>query len=188
MKSSLFLAFALSAAMLAACETATPYQPLGAPNEHASGGYFERQIETDRWQVGFKGNDLTSRETVERYLLYRAAEVTLSHGGDWFETVQRATDKKVEGVTDYGGYDPYFGAYWGPSWGIYRRGFGWGGYGVWGDPAIFGPGIVTYDEIQRYEATAEIVIGHGPKPNDKQAFDARSVIEHLSGAVNPPHP
>jgi len=180
MKSSLFFALAVSAAVLGACETATPYQPLGAPNEHASGGYFDRQIEADRFQVGFKGNDLTSRETVERYLLYRAAELTLSHGGDWFEAVQRATDKKVEGYADYG-------PYWGPRWGLYRRGYGWG-YGRWGDPAIWGPGVVSYDQIQQYEATAEILIGHGPKPKDKQAFDARSVIEHLSGAVRPPRP
>ena len=71
MKRSLLAVLLVSGAVLAGCETATPYQPLGAPGAQASGGYFDHQIEANRWQIGFKGNDLTSRETVERYLLYR---------------------------------------------------------------------------------------------------------------------
>ena len=30
----------------------------------------------DRWKVSFSGNSLTDRNTVETYLLYRAAELT----------------------------------------------------------------------------------------------------------------
>jgi hypothetical protein len=35
-------------------------------------------------------------------------------------------------------------------------------------------------EIERYEATAEIVVGNGPKPaGDPNAFDAREVVDNL---------
>jgi hypothetical protein len=122
MKRILFAAAMLSATVLAGCETATPYQPLHARGTQASGGYFDHQIEANRWQVGFKGNELTSRQTVERYLLYRAAELTTTQGYDWFEAVERHTDKKTEG---YAVPDPYyagFDGYWGPRWGLYRRG------------------------------------------------------------------
>ncbi len=182
MKRILFAAAVLLASALAACETATPYQPLHARGTQASGGYFDHQIEANRWQVGFKGNELTSRQTVERYLLYRSAELTTTQGYDWFEAVERHTDKKTEG---YAVPDPYyagFGGYWGPRWGLYRRG-GWS-YG-YGDP-FWGPGPFDYDQVNQFQATAEILMGHGKKPANRQAFDARSVLEHLAGWVHSP--
>ena len=181
MRRILFAAAVLSATLLAACETATPYQPLGARGSQGSGGYFDHQIEANRWQVGFKGNELTSRQTVERYLLYRAADLTVSQGYDWFEAVERHTDKKTEG---YGVGDPFyagFGGYWGPRWGLYRRG-GWA-YG-YGDP-FFGSGAFDYEQVDQFQATSEILMGHGQKPADRQAFDARSVMQHLSGSISP---
>ncbi len=185
MKRSLLAVLLVSGAMLAGCETATPYQPLGGPGTQASGGYFDHQIEANRWQVGFKGNDLTARETVERYLLYRSAELAVSQGYDWFEAVDRHTDKKTD--TYATGVDPYyagFGGAWGPRWGLYRRGLGWR-YGYWGDP-FWGPGPVDYNQVNQFQATAEVIFGHGQKPADRQAFDAHSVLEHLAGAVQRP--
>jgi hypothetical protein len=89
----LIFAVAASALALSACETATPYQPAVAGNSQ-SGGYSDQQLEANRWMVTFSGNDLTSRETVERYLLFRAAELTLNQGYDWFETNDRNTNKQ----------------------------------------------------------------------------------------------
>lgn len=174
------LALPLFAAVLAlaGCETATPYQPAGAHNTSAGGGYSETQIEGDRWRVSFAGNALTSRDTVERYLLYRSAELTLQHGYDWFAATERATDKKTETYVD-----PYFGAYWGPRWGFYRRGYGWG-YGRWGDPFWGGP--LDVEQTSEYRASAEVVMGKGPKPADHHAFDAHSVIEHLGPTIQRP--
>ena len=97
---------------LAGCETATPYQPLN-PSAAQAGGYSETKIEQDRWRVTFRGNSMTSRETVETYLLYRAAELTIGQGYDWFETVQRQTDKHTDAVVDPIG--PY-GYGWSPYW------------------------------------------------------------------------
>ena len=59
---------------LAACATPTPYQP-NVPGQGSYGGYSEFRVEPDRFRVNFQGNTLTSRETVEGYLLFRAAEL-----------------------------------------------------------------------------------------------------------------
>lgn len=75
------LAVALAAtAGLTACATPTPYQP-AVRGQAVSGGFSDTRIEANRFQVNFAGNSLTSRETVERYLLYRAAELTVAQGG-----------------------------------------------------------------------------------------------------------
>ena len=87
--SLLFIVASLAlTALLGACTTATPYQP-NISGQKVQGGYSEQQVEPDRFRVTFSGNSLTSRETVEGYLLYRAAELTVQQGYDWFEIVER---------------------------------------------------------------------------------------------------
>jgi hypothetical protein len=162
---------------LAACETATPYQPLHAGSQ-TSGGYSEAKIESNRWRVSFRGNTLTSRDTVETYLLYHAAELTVAQGYDWFEAADRHTDKKVEVYPEPGFYGGFgYGYGWRPYWRHYGFGYGWRGWDpYWGDP--FFDTSVT----QKYEASAEIVMGHGPKPaDDRRAMDAREVMTNLRG-------
>lgn len=174
----------LTLAGLSACETATPYQPLNASHA-ASGGYSDHQIETNRFQVSFSGNSVTSRETVERYLLFRAAELTLSQGNDWFEAEGRYTDRKTETYADPDPWGCSYGpgwcsGFWGPRWRFYRR----GAWGAW-DPWMRQP--LEVHEITRYTASAEIIMGKGAKPaGDHRAFDAREVLQHLSQGIERP--
>jgi hypothetical protein len=178
----LIIAAAATAALaLSACETATPYQPL-TRGSSVSGGYSERAIETNRYQVSFSGNSLTDRKTVETYLLYRAAELTLSKGYDWFEIAHRDTDKRTSVYADP---DPFWGGYWGPSWRVYGRRFGgWSGWGYWGGWGGGPWGPIDYQSVTRYEATAEIVMGHGAKPaGDVRAFDAHDVQARLGPSI-----
>ena len=124
-------------------------------------------MDDTHFRVSFSGNDVTSREQVETYLHYRAAELTATHGFDWFEMVDRHTQNTGETFID--AYGPY--GYWRPSWRFGRR----GGFGGWYDP-FWGPDA-TLDTIDRFNASAEVVVGHGPKPaNDPRAFDARQVM------------
>ena len=58
----------------------------------------------DRFRVSFAGNSFTSRETVERYLLFRAAELTVQNGFDHFILVDRDTDKQTRTYTTPGGF------------------------------------------------------------------------------------
>ena len=166
---------ATAALALSACATATPYAPATPDSRY---GYSQQRIEGDRFRVNFSGNSVTSRDQVEMSLLLRAAEVTVENGGDWFSTVNRATDRdtRLTGGTDPFYYDRY-SPFWGPSWRYSRRGL----WSPWRDP--FGPDF-DVRQIDRYEATSEIVIGRGRKPaNDPNAFDAREVIDNVGPRV-----
>ncbi|MDQ2860300.1 MAG: hypothetical protein M3T55_06155 [Pseudomonadota bacterium] len=187
MKTAAVAAALILAGALAACETATPYQPL-EKGTAASGGFTDQRLDNDHFRVTFQGNSLTSRETVETYLLYRAAELTVDQGFDWFETVDRHTERDRRTYADP---DPFYGpgyafGYWRPYWSYYGPGYGWRGWGpLWGDP--FWAGSVNIQTVQKFQATAEIVMGHGPKPSaDARAFDARAVIANLGPKIQRP--
>lgn len=173
---------AVAAALaLAACATPTPYQPAGFNGQR--GGYSEQRLENDRFRVNFAGNSVTSRDQVEMSLLLRAAELTAESGFDWFTTVQRQTDRDVryQSTPDPFYYDRY-SPFWGPSWRYYRRGAWspWGGFGGFRGGGFYGDRGVDVREIDRFEASAEIVLGRGPKPGDDvNAFDAREVIQNV---------
>lgn len=188
-----FMTFAAAAALsagLASCATPTPYQP-NLKGQSASGGYSEIRVEPNRFRVNFAGNSLTTRETVEGYLLFRAAELTVQNGYDWFAVVDRDTDKQSRTYVEPDPfYRPWYGSYgfWRPSWRYYGRGYGWRGWDpFWGDP--FWADRVDVRTIERYEASAEIVMQKGPKPEaDPKAFDARAVIDNLRPRVQYPQP
>ncbi len=169
------LALAAVAGLLAACATATPYQP----TETAGYGFQEQTIESNRVRITFRGNSLTDRETVETYLLYRAAEVTLQSGKDYFVIADRDTEEHSRLQEDGFGRGRYGFAYY-----AYRPRWGWS---PWYDPFWDEPS--RYREVTRYEAIAEIAMFNGRKPaNDANAFDAREVQANLQGRVVRPPP
>lgn len=187
----LLLTLAATAALggLAACETATPYQPLTTSAVAGTGGYSETKINDDLWRVTFSGNSLTSRDTVERYLMYRAAELTVAQGDDWFQDTHRATDKKTDYRVDpfyAGGPGFAYGWGWRPYWSFYGRGgLGWRGYDPWFDGPAWGGGY-DVDQITRYQASAEIHMGKGPKRAN--AIDAREALANLGPSIVRPSP
>ncbi|MGE0045774.1 MAG: hypothetical protein AB7J28_02660 [Hyphomonadaceae bacterium] len=172
------IAAGLALALLAACATPTPY----APSQTARGyGYTETQIEQNRVRLGFRGNTLTDRETVETYLLYRAAELSLERGYDYFVIVDRDTDADRR-VQQVGGSRYYPGFY--PSWRYYSRRFGWR---PWYDPFFDDP--VSFREVTQYEANAEVAMFRGERPrDDANAFNAREVESNLRARVVRPAP
>ena len=160
-----------SLAVLAGCATPTPYQAA----EGSQPGFTETRIEANRYRISFEGNSLTDRETVETYLLYRAAELTVESGYDYFTVVSRATDEDTRVMTSGIGRSPYAGfsvnyTYFHPRW-------GWHG---WRDPFW---DDVSYRESTRYEASAEIYFGRGTKPDDPSAFYARDVMSNLGNQI-----
>ena len=175
---------------LCACVTATPYQPL-APGRAALGGYSDRELGADRFSVSFRGNSRTPRETVETYLLYRAAELAIARGGDWFEMVDRQTTRDRDTVAfprpfplrpGYGFGD------WRPGWRYYgpdRRWRSWDPY----DRDPFWDDEVDVQTIERFEVSAEIALHRGPMPSDNpRAIDARAVIARLGPQIVRPAP
>ncbi|MEO5939204.1 MAG: hypothetical protein ABIQ43_09380 [Sphingomonas sp.] len=175
---------AASSLALAGCMTETTYRP-ATGNGFAREGFSERQIEANRFIVSFAGNTVTSRDTVERYLLFRAAEVTTQNGYDYFVMADRDTDKKERTYATpsfNSGYGFGYGG-WGPRWRYYGRGFGWRSWDpFWGDP--FFDRTVDINTVEKYEATAEIVMGKGSKPaGNVRAFDARAVMANIGPTV-----
>ncbi|WP_417488316.1 CC0125/CC1285 family lipoprotein [Maricaulis sp.] len=169
MKRVLIIMASLTA--LGACATATPYQAADGSRP----GFTETRIETNRYRISFDGNSMTDRETVETYLLYRAAELTVENGYDYFTVVTRATDEETRVMPSALGRSPYAGfsvqhTYFHPRW-------GWHG---WRDPFW---DDVSYRESTRYEASAEIHLGRGTKPDDPSAFGARDVMSNLGDQI-----
>jgi hypothetical protein len=161
--------------VLAACATPTPYQPAIGTRW----GYEENQIESNRFRVSFGGNSLTERETVETYLLYRAAELTVENGFDHFQVVTRGLEEESRFV---GGGDPFYSHYRGfpVHYAFFHPRWGWRAHHdpFWDD--------VNYREVTRYEASAEIIFGQGPKPDHPGAFDARDVMTNLGDQIMRP--
>jgi hypothetical protein len=163
--------------------TETAYQPATGKG-FSREGYSERQIEANRFAVTFSGNTMTSRDTVEKYLLFRAAELTVQQGDDYFVMADRDTDKKSRTyVNDFGGFGGGLYGGWGPRWRYYGRGFGWRSWDpFWGDP--FFDRNIDINTVEKYEATAEIVMGKGPKPaGNVRAFDAHDVMAKIGPTI-----
>ena len=166
--------------LLAGCMEPTPYAPR---MEGARTGYTDRALTQNRYRITFTGNSITPRETVESYLLLRAAEVTRAAGytSFVFDTRNTRANTTATVVPEPG---PWGG--WGGGWGR-RGGFGyWGGFGGWGgygfgyDPAV--------DVVVRtnYQAYAEIVmLTPDQAAKDPRALNAADVIAHIGPDAAP---
>lgn len=166
--------FALAASLLAGCMQPTPYAPR---TQGERTGYTDRALTQTRYRVTFTGNSATPRETVETYLLLRAAEVARAAGYDSFifDTRNTRAHTTAQVVPEPG-----------PAWG---GGFGWGrGWGwrsQWGmgfgyDPAV---DIVTRTN---YEAYAEIVLlTPDQAAKEPRAVKASEVISRIGPEAAP---
>ena len=167
MKHPIRLLAVLLPVLLAACATVAPYQPV-----KDGVGYADLKLESNRYRVSYYGNYGTSRETVENYILYRAAEVTLAHRYDYFTLVEQS----LEGQPDYTDL----------GYGLYGR---FGAYGI-GTGGALGLGMATGTPIRTsYQGYADIVMFHGKKPaNNVRAYNARKLKDNLEPLITRPPP
>lgn len=183
------LALACLAVVLTNCSQATPYQPESASSA-VHGGYSQERLGPDMFRVRFHGNSFTSRETVEAYLLYRAAELTIEQGGSWFAILDRETEHTVtREIRRDPFYRPWYGTaygYWLPYWSYRPRGRGWLYWDPWHADPFWADGLDAR-EIEAFEASADIRIGHGAVPAwDQRAYDARRVLADIGPRVERP--
>lgn len=163
-------------ALLAGCATMTPYAPA---TSNGGFGFSEQKIETNKLRVAFNGNSSTSRQTVENFLLYRAAELTIQSGNDYFVIIE--DDTEIHKSYSVSSRFPRYGrrAYFiGPR--EYYYNYPYYSYGFdWGDPYE-----QEVHEFTRYSAEAYISMYQGTKPfNNDRAFDAKEVLENLGTFV-----
>ncbi len=153
------LSWICAVAFVGASGCATAYGPMGY-----SGGYKDAQLNADVYRVEFRGNGYTSRETVELYLHYRCAELTVQSGYDWFVLLSGGSDARAGSYTAPGHYTGQTSAT-GGSTGTYTPGTSY----TW----------------TKYGATAMMRVFKGKKPNDAfvAAFDAHEVLRYLGPRV-----
>lgn len=125
-------------------------------------------------------------------MLYRAAELTLQNGYDWFAVVDRNTEHNVRTIVEPNPfYRPWYGSGyggWRPDWNLYVPGSGWHTSFGWDS----GPGWQQqYDlrQIEAFEASAEIRMHKGAiAVGDASAIDARKVATELGPKIERPKP
>ncbi|HEX9790508.1 MAG TPA: hypothetical protein VGA60_07585 [Kiloniellales bacterium] len=157
--------------VLAACAVPpTPYQP-----RLDGRGYVEQQLDSRTWRVEFAGNTVTPRETVENYLLYRAAEIMLFGGFDKFVILEKEIERNVD-YQGYGGYGPSFGGGF-----FHNRRFGYGLGGSYGPEGYYAR--VSYSGY----ATIRTLQG-GPVPADAVVYNASELVQQLGPTIRLPQP
>jgi hypothetical protein len=158
------VASGLALLVLAACAVPTPYVPADD-----GFGYAEQQLENNRYRVSFAGNAATPRETVQNYLLYRAAELTVQSGHDHFTMAASNLERSTR---YFGTVDPLF-----------HRGF----FGRHHDSfhhSGFGYSSFDAHPVDSYTAFADILVFEGEKPaGDVNAYDARDVLQRLEPMI-----
>jgi opacity protein-like surface antigen len=165
------LTLAAAAVALAACATSSAPPPYAAAASATAAGYSETQIESNRYFVTYRAPRGADAAVLQDYALLRAADLTLQNGGEWFWVDRRTTDEE----TARSG---------GSSVGI---GVGGGSYGRRSGASV-GVGLNFplgggQSGPQARSATLEMRIGEGPKPDDPNAFDARSIATNLRSRI-----
>ena len=76
----------------------TPYQSKGFLGR----GYSDFQVTKDTFVINFQGNGFTPKETALKYVLRRAAEITLQHGYSHFCVLSNEDTTQHIGFSDCG--------------------------------------------------------------------------------------
>ncbi len=160
MKRLTFGMIAVSALAMSACASLAPY----GPQQSAGGqGFNEQRIESNRFRVTYNG--VGAPGPVADRALFRAAQLTLDQGYDWFEVTQRWIDGRPDSA---GGVRPSVSI--GAGSGRYG-GYSASGVGVGLGFDLSGP--------QPTSTTLEIVMGRGARPDRPDVYDARGVQDAI---------
>ena len=154
----------------------------------AKPGVFTAQKRGAGYHLVLVGKKYTTRDDAEKYLAYRAAELTMEQKSNWFTfTETRAkTDSAPVPKRDPAGLRYSFRMeYWRPLW----------RYKVSGNPAwqswspYAGAAFPALDpkSVTDFELTADIVPRQGPMDDaNPLAFEAGAVSDLLINQVSPP--
>lgn len=162
----------LMAALAAGCAKPTPYQPRGSDGMGPPYGYAEQKLGEDRYRVTVSGNEATSRETVENYLMFRAAELTLAADREAFRLIERDTEPLTRYATTYlgGGIGRPMGYAFLPA--------------PFYHPSDLDDREIHSRAITRYRSQAEIqLIERLPPEPEPDVYEARPLLTQLAPAI-----
>jgi hypothetical protein len=135
------------------------------------------------------GHKFTSRDDIEKYLAWRAADLTLSDKGSWFTfTPARAkTDAVALPKRDPAAPRHSFQmANFKPVWRYKIKGGEWKSWSPYSGAAFFADSVKAED-ISDFEASADIVVRKGVMDDaDPLGYEAGAVSDLLINQVSPP--
>jgi hypothetical protein len=159
-----------AAAALSACATAPP--PYAAASAQGAAGYSEQQIESNRYFVTYRASGAADAGLLRDYAMLRAADIAVQRGAPWFH-VDRTSIEPTSVRS-------------GPSIGIGIGGASFGRHSAIGTSVGFNFPLGSSSGEQARAATVEMRLGEGPKPDDVNAYDARSTAETIRARVATP--
>ena len=179
-------AFAQSASAPAAAPANPPPGPQVAP---VGPGVFTAQpAGASRFRLAVSGHAFTTREAIEKYLAYRAAQFTQEHKASWFSFVEiRAKGDAVPkpGRDPAGMRYSFRMAYFRPVW-RYKTAGAWKSWSPFSGVPFWADGIDP-KTVTDYQVTADINVRKGPfADDDPLAFDADALSDFLVSQVDPP--
>lgn len=136
------------------------------------------------------GHKFTSRDEIEKYLAYRAAELTMAQKANWFTftEVRAKSDIVAAPKRDVGGKRYSFRMeYWRPVWRYKMAGdTAWKNWSPFAGTAFFADGVDP-KTIAAFEVSADVTLRNGPMDDaNPLAFEAGAVSDLLVNQVSPP--
>lgn len=169
----------------ASAEEPGPMVPAAKP-----GVYSQTKQSATRYRLVVNGHAFTSRDAVEKYLLYRAAELALEQKYEWFTLVEGRVKGDVAPLPkpdETGLHYSFRMKYWRPVWHYKLAGASaWSSWSPFSDTAFFADGKDA-KTITDFEVSADIVLHKGRMDdNNPLAFEPGAVADFLVNQVLPP--
>ncbi len=155
------LAAVCIALTLSACATPTPYGKYGF-----YGGYTDSRIDENTFSISVDTNGFTSQQTTSMHGLYRAAELTIEHGYDFFVIVSDAQNPTGMSMAMPGSSNTTINSYGSRATAT----------------TTYTPGVIV--PVVFPNSTLTIKSFKGSKPVDNpRAYDARAVVTYLGPQI-----
>jgi hypothetical protein len=196
---------ALGAGLLlaAAAQAAPDAAPASAPAADAAasemppmvppakpGVYSQTKVSPTRYKISVKGHVFTSRDAIEKYLLFRAAELALADKFRWFtlnETRTKGDTAPIPKSDPTGLRYSFRMQYWRPVWRYKVAGSpNFSSWSPFGSAPFFADGKDP-KTITDFEVTADITMHQGQMDDaNPLAFEPSAVDDLLVNQVSPP--
>jgi hypothetical protein len=168
------LALTLALALAGGAQARPSSARAGATAPPPGRGVLYEPLSPQRWRVGFSGVGGFDRADVEARIWRQSAKIALRNGFDWIEPIGERT-APVESTAALDPQRPETQI--GPP----RLRLRWGALcdGAWsftGDPAKLCD-TTRAAAARAYQATTQVMMGHGPPPRNGLALAARAVLK-----------
>jgi hypothetical protein len=99
MRSHIFFYCLLGLLVVGLTSCSTKYHAMSGGINSGKSGYGETQIDDKTWEVVYRESGNIGADVVDRYALFRAAELTLEKGYTYFVILNTVNDKDTKTVT-----------------------------------------------------------------------------------------